>query len=368
MSWQEELRRLDAELAAGTISSGEHRRRREDILAEVSGAPLVSFSASPTAPGEPASPTEDTGQKRAERPEEAPGGPATNAAGDSGWQTTNPAQATAEPTSTASPTPPPSPRPAPVNAAALLSTTRPTTAPSPADERPTELIHFSHFSQPPPSNDPPVPSESDRPRRAGLTWVAISGAVFLALGAVIGGVWWLGQDRSEPPPPAAGASADAGVTPTGAQLADRLPTLPGEQSPNNSTMSVGRGAELGLYSEEAAEFLTTHGVTEVIARGSLNGSTDYLLLVLRTGSPAQAQEVTEYLYRVTLPEKVGHSEGPPRTASGVAGQRQVNGAWYASGENAVVLMVTQPTGGDQEVLADRLRRTLDSLKELLPVR
>src|SRR5690606_20443161 len=37
MSWQEELRRLDAQLAAGVITRDQHTRRRDEILAEASG-------------------------------------------------------------------------------------------------------------------------------------------------------------------------------------------------------------------------------------------------------------------------------------------------------------------------------------------
>jgi flagellar basal body-associated protein FliL len=414
MSWQEELRRLDTELAAGTISSSEHRRRREDILAEVSGAPLVSpapAAASSTTPSSSSSASSSTSStstsssstpdkpessasndpsepsaasKDSEKPQDTPGGTTSEPHGDdSGWRSTNPARTTSDPAGTTPPTPsdfftpsgsrkPTNPledldalRATAPNAAALLSGAKPTTAPSPADERPTELIRYPDLP-PPSSEENRSDTGEEGPRRPALTWVAISGAVLVALGAVIGGAWWLGQDSSDPAPVSTTPSGE--VTPTDSEvaLADKLPTLPGEQSPNNSTMSVDRGAELGLYPEQTANFFTEHGVTEVIVRGSLDGSTGYLLLVLRTGEPAQAQHVAEHLYQVTLPEKSTESEGPPRIASGFFEQKWVHGAWYASNEYAVALVVTEPSNGEPGTLSEKLQRIVEPLQEVLP--
>ena len=50
MSWQEELRRLDADLSAGRIGHAEHRRKREELLAEASGGGAASPVASPLRP------------------------------------------------------------------------------------------------------------------------------------------------------------------------------------------------------------------------------------------------------------------------------------------------------------------------------
>ncbi|EID54219.1 hypothetical protein [Saccharomonospora xinjiangensis] len=450
MSWQEELRRLDAELAEGTISSSEHRRRREDILAEVSGAPLVATPHSTTqglatTSGTSTSGTDGTsgsygsrgpggsgpggsgssgtgsggtggigsssgssgsssggaggGENTAagveiERPESASAADLTDlpasdrapresheaAQETSGWLAANPAQAASPtgspnaenrsepavaevPSQPAAPSQPSQPSLPEVttSAAALLATTKRTTAPSPADERPTELLRLPDL---PPDPSTTEAAQDDGSRRTGLTWVAISGAVFLALGAVIGGAWWLGQDRSEPQPPSAHASSDAAVE--GGQLADRLPALPGEQSPNNSTMSVARGEELGLYPERVAEYFTSHGVTEVIVRGSVDDSTGYLLLVLHAESPAEAGNIADHLYRTTLTKKTDHGEGPIRMASGTFGKSDVNGAWYASGEYAVALVVTQPHDKSDGTLAERLQRTVNSLRGVLP--
>ena len=50
MSWQEELRRLDAELAGGRITRHEHRKQRDELLAAASGGAAPSPVAAPLVP------------------------------------------------------------------------------------------------------------------------------------------------------------------------------------------------------------------------------------------------------------------------------------------------------------------------------
>ncbi|NBH10467.1 hypothetical protein GTY80_45425, partial [Amycolatopsis sp. SID8362] len=47
MSWQEELRRLDAELAEGRIEPADHRKQRDELLAQASGSTVPSPVPSP---------------------------------------------------------------------------------------------------------------------------------------------------------------------------------------------------------------------------------------------------------------------------------------------------------------------------------
>ncbi len=363
MSWQEELRRLDAELAAGTISSSEHRRRREDILAEVSGAPLMSFSgtASPHTPDDVSTPTTTGSTSSA-----TPGSPE----GSSQWRAANPAGAEANSRTTEAQPENSGPSAA---TAALLSTTRPTTAPSPADQRPTELIRRPDFSAP-----PPVPSaaptqahteSSADSRRSGLTWVAISGAVFVALGAVIGGAWWLGQDRSAPPPAAAGNAAPAEDAAAGAHrptLEDRIPALPGRPSTNDSTLAVDKGVELGLYPEHSARILADHGVNEVIHRSSTDGDTGYFLLVIPTPDAERAASLTDELSGLTVGAGFTSVEGLEGGLTGVIGDQRLRGTWYVSDNVAVNLWVSQRVPADTERLASLTEEAVATLTRALP--
>jgi hypothetical protein len=389
MSWQEELRRLDSELAAGTITSSEHRRRREDILAEVSGAPLAalarpaastvsttpagpspttsegSTSTAPASADTPEKPSEEPAEKPSDEPSDETAEATADTTSDGGtWQAANPAHTRPESDND---------RPSTPSAAALLSTTRPTTAPSPADERPTELLRRIDFSTPPPG----VPTADDestdqRGRRTGLTWVAISGAVFLALGAVIGGAWWLGQDRSEPPPSGDGGSHIAAPGSTDdapadePALEDRVPALPGVPSPNDSTLAVDKGVELGLYPEQSAAILTDHGVNEVVHRASTDGDANYFLLVIPTPDAEQASSLASELRAMTVTAGFTDVEDIDGGLTGELGDRTLRGTWYASDSVAVNLWVSQPTPADDIELAAITTEVVEPLQEAFP--
>ena len=47
MSWQDDLRRLDADLAAGRIEPAAHRKQRDELLAQASGSTVPSPVPSP---------------------------------------------------------------------------------------------------------------------------------------------------------------------------------------------------------------------------------------------------------------------------------------------------------------------------------
>lgn len=337
MTWQDDLRELDRELAAGSISHGEHRRRSEDVLAEASGAP-------PLAAPEPASTgTPDPGP--------IPGGDAAS------------------------------------RAKALVTTGRRTTAPSPADVSETRVLPVvdpgaAPFPSAPVAAPPPGPFPSEAGDRSGPTWIAISLAVLLALGAVIGGAWWLGQGRSTAPTIVAGETAGVPPTPTEADdgdgdgggrsttpepaLADRLPLLPGEPGGDDSTLSVDTGVELGLYPPRSADILRGHGVREVVHRSSTDGKHGYFLLAIPTPGPGEATAVVARMRELTLGAGFEPVPGPPGTLTGPLDGRRVRGTWYASGEVAVNLWVSAPDPADRGELGRRTRDTLTALHAVLP--
>ncbi|MGH3516614.1 MAG: SHOCT domain-containing protein, partial [Haloechinothrix sp.] len=157
MSWQEELRQLDLQHSQGLLTEQQYRAKREDLLAEASCAPSVR--------------------------------PLRNTPADS-----SPATRQGRP-----------------SAADLLATRLPTTAPSPADERPTDRIappprparratRPVATPVPPPPPVPaapgfPPPGQPHRigvPKRTQPPWLVVMLGVFVVLTLIIGAMWWIG--------------------------------------------------------------------------------------------------------------------------------------------------------------------------------
>ncbi|MBK1784459.1 hypothetical protein [Prauserella cavernicola] len=356
MTWQDELRRLDAELASGSISHELHRRRREDILAEVSGSPVVS----PFASGR---------DEASGAPQWEAANPAADAALPPGQQPTAPAPVPQQQPQQQPPPPQPQQQPAPapeppkVTPASLLANKRPTSAPSPAD---TELtMPISRYEAR--AEYPPVPPPSPQRDGSRRTWLLIAAGVFVALVAVIGGAWWFGgiggdngTDAAQDNPPA--ASQDA--PPADVKLEDKLPVLPGQQNGDNSTMSVNKGAELGLYPESSADIFTEAGAKEIVYRASTDGDTAYFMLVLPMDSPDGANTVVDRMSELML--GAGFSEQQQATMTGELGERTLNGTWYASGDVAVNLWVSQPTASVSDELSGLAEEAVAEVRGALP--
>lgn len=362
MGWQEELRRLDAELADGQITHDQHRRLRDELLASASGGAMASPRASPLQRGEQAAAT--------------------------AWRSTNPGsepRPAATPTTDPAPTPtePPARRRSP--ASALLENGRPTTAPSPADHRRTESVPYPLLDQPTqrlrpvPAVPPLMPSgrrvpprtpparTPGNPRGQKPTWLFISLGVLLVLALIIGGAWWLGRAEDNAGGPSGQPEADQ-LPGTSAEvaLADRLPALPGEPSPENSTLSIDKGAELDLYPAQVADAFREHGATEVIHRGSADGETAYFLLVVPTPEPANAQALVDTMRTLAKSSGYRQIEADQPAVSTESGGRRRNMSWYASGATAVNIWVSQPRTGNQSALVSELDRTINSLGSVLP--
>ncbi|GAB3503628.1 hypothetical protein [Amycolatopsis cihanbeyliensis] len=370
MSWQEELRRLDGDLAEGRLDIAQHRKLRDELLAAVSGGIAPSPFPSPvrqedTAYRQQATPTPDPVPQ-----ESAPG--------------TRPE------------------RPArPPSAAALLGSDVSHTAPSPADERPTEWMTVppglrrpgrprsgsapdtgpatpagSVPTHPPAPHRPPEP----RPSRAVPIWLLITLATFLVLAGLVGGVWWLGTDPADDAgsqaAPSAGPSTTPSATPstTGAPantppLAQRLPELPGVPNENNSTMSVDKAVQLGVLSPRMGTICAEAGATEVIYRSSAAGTDGYLLLVVPTGSAAEAATVTDAL-RASA-RTIGFTAVDPgrtdgrQTLTGSNETGRMAATWYTSGQHSVAIWVSQGLADDPAGLERRLNRTVDEVEAVL---
>lgn len=211
----------------------------------------------------------------------------------------------------------------------------------------------------------PADAAAPEPRtRRKPTWMFVSLGLLLVLAAIIGGAWWLGGESGQPATQPAGQAAPA---PPQLALEERLPPLPGQPAKDSSTMSVERGAELGLYSAEAGVVFTEHGATEVIYRGSGDGPDGYLVLVVPTADRENATAVADYLEQTALAS--GFTSTPVAGDTGVTGRNdagQLSGSWYVSDEKVVSVWVSQPLDADETMLTPRLERTIDALRDPLP--
>lgn len=344
MSWQDELRRLDVKLAAGEISLREHRKQREELLAAESGGFAPSPMPAPLRSAKPVEPPEPS------------------------WPTAPPPEATA-----------------PSRSAALLATDRPTSAPSPADERATDSIRYPTIHEaptvitpaigpgtlpgltPPPPPRQPVPALPTRPERADRrkpTWLFLALGVFVVLVLIIGATWFLGT-RDDGTTSSAPRSPAPTLSPTdAAEFAEaKLPTLPGAANANNSTMSVDKALDLKLITSADAAVMRADGAQEVIYRAAsdpANSPNGTMLLVVPASTAADAAKIAGGL-RVNLsgtgfvPTPLGQTDADTMY-TGSNPQGRVGALWYSSGLLAVGMGVSQPLTGDPGLLRTRLEQ------------
>ncbi|MGY6656976.1 hypothetical protein ACXIZN_32930 [Amycolatopsis sp. TRM77291] len=382
MSWQDELRQLDVELASGRIGHTEHRKRRDELLAEASGGAMPSPVASPL---------------------RHPAGP---------WHSTNPAARPAElPTVTLPPVPPSEqqtqafdtrpreperpaaePRETPKGRRSLpFLPDHKTTAPSPADINPTVYLRAEPpqprrdpgTRQPPRSLPSLAPDDAVLPHRAPAledyafvgkrrpTWLFIAAGVLVVLGLIIGGTVWLGAPKGgDQSPPAIAQAPDAVGGPGAAQpepaLEDRVPALPGSPLPENSTVSLDKGVELKLFPKESAQIFAQHGVTSVVFRGSSDGDIGYLAYAIPARSDEDAKAVVAYLMQASQAGGFALRADDPESVTGRDGARRMDGTWFTSGKVAVVLWASQPFDLDKNKLRTSLDKTRATFKEALP--
>jgi hypothetical protein len=375
MSWQEDLRRLDADLAAGRIEPAAHRKQRDELLAQASGSTVPSPVPSPL-----------------RRPATA-------------WHSTNPAAQppvdprTAPPQRMESPSTGPHaraqpPRPAPPwqrtdsGAQKTLSHSHVppvpdhlTTAPSPADITPTRYMRVEGQTPGPEpiSRFPPVgrpvhhrpeePEETPGKHRESTggrpTWLFLGLGVLVVLAVVVGVTAWIGSTgdpapQGAPPPVTSSASV---IRPE--PLEDRVPKLPGEANPNNSTMAIEKARDLSLIPAQTADLFTSNGAKEMVFRGSADGDVNYLALVIPTASATNAQTVVETLYQQALASGMRPVTADVRTISGRHENQFLNTSWYGSGNNAVVIGVGLPYRG-QSGMSGELDGMLKQFESVLP--
>lgn len=335
MTWQDSLRQLDARLANGEIGAAEYRKTRDEILAEASsGTQAVSFD------------TEATTQ----------------------WVSTPP--------------PPPA-----------LS--------SESDEETTQVVTADVVSPPPPPPFPPQqqfgppmpPQQMQRPapimgsevfgeaRPAGggrrVLWILLP---ILVLALVGGGVWWFALRDDGTPANArnqeqttttAPEPTGAEAVPTAADVAKRVPELPGEAKAENGTMTPDQAKQQKLMSPAYAKLLTDGGAKEMVYRKSSGGGYGYLLIAAPVEPAGHAGELV-----TATSGDLTKSGFAPATAA--AGQPPVFSRTdkffrtfvtvYASGDVWVRINVSAPPDGDENALRTEFDNLVGQVLEQLPAR
>ena len=385
MSWQDDLRRLDADLATGRIELAAHRKQRDELLAQASGSTVPSpvpsplrrpatawQSKNPATQQDVRPPQETRPQQQETRPQ--PAGP--------------PQQRVDSPTQVPVSQPRP-PAPAPVPPWKRTGSRVPemadhlTTAPSPADITPTRYLQvegqvpgrgqISRFPSPYPSGaEPPstphTPQPLEKPgkhrgERGRPTWLFLGLGVLLVLSMIVAAIAWLGSGTGQDAAPQASSPASDARTP---QLDELVPQMPGKQNPNNSTMSVAKALQLGLFPASTADLLNANGAAKVIYRGAADGDVSYLVLVVPTSNPVSAQTVVEKLYQGALAGGFKPVQSALRTVSGKDGNVFLNTTWYGSGNNVVSIGIAEPYRG-QAGLSGDLNKAVTTLEAVLPV-
>lgn len=371
MTWQDSLRQLDARLANGEIGAADYRKARDEILAEASSGnqsvggetPKAELwmSTNPAAPPPPAEPARVDGETT---------------------QVVNTDETTQVTTSDdgATQVVTPNDEATQVVKAEVLTSA----SPGPQAQQPT-----ARFGPPvPPTQYPraaPIQGQEvfaeARSARAG-TVLKILIPLLLVLALVGAGVWWfvLRDDstpaaRNEGPPassqqPSSESQPPESQVPSAADVAEKVPALPGEAKPESGTMTAVQAQERKLLTPAYATLLTDHGAGDIVYRKSAGDGFGYLLVaapIEPSGDAADTATATSDNLR-----QAGFETADPAESGGVAVITRTDQffrtfvAMYASGDVWVQLNVSGPPDGDAAALRTEFEKVLRSVTEELP--
>ncbi|MEV8436370.1 hypothetical protein AB0425_03265 [Actinosynnema sp. NPDC051121] len=273
MDWQDTLRRLDADLAAGRISPAEHTKRRDQVLAEA-------------ASGRPAPHDPDSTQ--------------------------------------------------------VIRVTAPPPAPWASAQRAPSLDGAAVFAS------------AGKPRRKGSAVLVL---VVLVL-VVAASAWWFttgtggtGDAASQTTPPSTEATT---TRPT-------IPELPGTKGQHGPVLAVDDAVRLKLIALDEAAVLKDGGVTEVLFASSTAARTSYAVVVARTSSTRQADEVAEGLVGRLV--AAGYTRTPQDHLVKSFPQNTVLRVVYRSGD--AVVRVGAAQAGAEAPTAD-LDQVLATIRQAFP--
>ncbi|GAA0612110.1 hypothetical protein GCM10010174_32050 [Kutzneria viridogrisea] len=316
MTWQSELRELDAALREQRISPADYRRRRDHLLAEASGG-------MPPGPNTPVM-----------RPADQPG-----------------QSEVVPPWSPLAPQPQPAQQPQ---------------QPAPSQQPILPMPGTPYQSQP--SLDADVFSvRATRPRRSGRGLVLV---VVVVLGLGVG--WWFGfgpgTGGGTSPTESAGVPTNAVVAQ--AVTVDKLPQLPGTARADKGKLSLDDGVQKGLFTSAQADLLAKNSVTDAVFTGSGDQKTFYLVFAFNSSDQARAEALLNDLLDFQklggfTPAQVSEVPKGVSVVRSVTGQGAQFRALYRSGRSVLVIAAAQAAPADEQAVAsavqDATRRTVTGI-------
>jgi hypothetical protein len=354
MDWQDELRNLDTKLSDGTISPTEYRKLRDQVLAEASsGGPVHR----PVGPQQ----HDEAEQQRVHIPAsaaaEAPSGEMT--------QVVDVQTATADAENTVVVGAEEATRPATRTVAQELA--EPAFAPPP----PPPPWETPHAAPVPPVQGEDVFAVVHKKDRSGRRAALSSLAVLVVLALIGAGVWWFVL-RDDTQAAAGGGSDSPGVSVPGPAPDDveaKLPELTGQQSPNNSTMSLDRAVQLKLFPQTEADAFKAAGATEVVYRAASQDGIGISVFVVPSTKPgAGSKAMRDSTATLGFKDAELGLPGKPATAQVSDKQARYVSAVYDSGQLSVQVLGTQLLAGDPKALSARMSSVLTGLIKTLPPR
>ncbi|MEV6640900.1 hypothetical protein [Amycolatopsis sp. NPDC051371] len=392
MSWQEELRRLDEELAAGKLSADDYRLRRDQVLSSAVGVENQQLPQQPS--------TSSADETQVITPISPPGGiPQPNQAGGDAERTQAVAwhaQQQAQPGGAGATAFVPPVQSQPFSPPGGFAPP-PNTDDSP--ER-TQVVrntgeyqpNYGEYTQQPPAQPGwnQVPPGSAAPPWGGgdagaqhgandLSWmrqgpesyfetksksgkkkgISIVAAVLVVLLAGFA-IWWFGlrgdsNSVANPSTSNSPTSAPSTTAPPPSVAPTRVPPMPGKASEKNGTMGVDDAVDKEFLTAAEADSIKSTGSAYVTCQASTNTPFDYSVLLVNTKSVEDANRLAKAMQKPaasTNLQPVGDHAGLPQSVAvfkAVLSDHTAYRAVYVSGAAVLRIDVNQAPATDTAV-------------------
>lgn len=355
MTWQEDLRQLDARLANGDIGAADYRRTRDEILAEASSGNQANGTESPK---------------------------------EGLWSSTNPSAQDDKTTETPAPgettvvvrvDAPDEEKTQIVSADQLEQSTRPVGPATPPQQQQQQWLG------PPPGQYQPRPTPIQGQEVFAQTSSGGAGKVLrwvipvLIVALVAAGLWWFvfrddsTQPQAENPPPSSTSQSEEPeepAVPSIDELAGSVPALPGEPKADSGPMTTAEALQLQLLNPTYATLLEDNGVSELVYQKSTRDDLGFQVAAAPVERPGNAAELTELM--TAYLEEAGFAAAEPAESVGLPVITRTDQFFrtfvvtYASGGAWVQLNVSGPPDGDEAALRAEFETVLTALTERLP--